>query len=171
MNDFTGGLAYTVTSLDMGIETATSGGITQNSITVNIYSNHGSAFPGGDWQSNLVGTSGPIAIPDQALTFPVNIPISATVEAGALELVLEVVGADGQGLGNLMFIGANSAPETGLSYVSAADCGINDPMPTGDVGFPNSALGVFRERWLRRRRQSDPYGNGYANRDTGRVCD
>src|SRR6266850_4874470 len=115
MNEFTGGLAYNVTSLDMGIETATSGGITLNSITVNIYANHGSPFPGGDWQSNLVGTSGPIDIPDQSLTFPVNIPVTATVEAGALELVLEVVGADGQGLGNLMFIGANSSPETGLS--------------------------------------------------------
>ena len=138
MNEFTGGLAYTTTSLDMGIETATSGGITLNSITVNIYANHGSPFPGGDWQSNLVGTSGPIDIPDQSLTFPVNIPVTATVEAGALELVLEVVGADGQGLGNLMFIGANSSAETGLSYVSAVDCGITDPTPTGDVGFPDT---------------------------------
>jgi hypothetical protein len=138
MNDFTGGLAYTTTSLDMGVELAVSGGVTLNSVTVNIYSNHGSPFPGGDWQSNLVGTSGPVDIPDQQLTFPVNIPVTATVEAGALEMVLEVVGADGQGLGNEIFIGANSDPETGLSYVSAADCGIFDPIPTGDVGFPNT---------------------------------
>ena len=72
------------------------------------------------------------------LTFPVNVPITADVGAGTLELVLEVVTADGQGLGNEIFIGANSAAETGISYISAADCGLTDPTPVGDIGFPNS---------------------------------
>jgi hypothetical protein len=137
MNEFTGGAEYDTTSVDIGVELAVSSG-GGNTVTVNFYANHGSAFPGGDWQSNPIGTSGPINVPDQQLTFPVNIPITATVAAGTLELVMEVVTADGQGLGNEIFIGANSAPETGLSYVSAADCGLTVPTPTGDIGFPNT---------------------------------
>ena len=41
------------------------------------------------------------------------------------------------GVGNLFFIGSNPDPETGPSYLSAADCGIPDPTPTGDLGFPD----------------------------------
>ena len=137
MGTFTGGAEYDVSSIDMGVELAVSSG-GGNTVTVNIYANHGAPFPGGDWQSNLVGTSGPINIPDQQLTFPVNIPITANVAAGTLELVLEVITADGQGLGNEIFIGANSAAETGPSYISAADCGVTVPTPVGDLGFPNT---------------------------------
>ena len=138
MNEFTGGQEYDVTSVDIAIESAVSGGIQLNSVTVNIYANHGDAFPGWDWQSNLVATSGPVEVPDQQLTFPVNIPISAAVATGTLELVLEVIGADGQGLGNFLLVGANSQPETGLSYISAVDCDTPDPVPVGDIGFPNT---------------------------------
>jgi hypothetical protein len=90
----------------------------------------------GDWQSNLIATSGELNIPDQADTI-FNQPISATVPAGTLELVMEVTTPDGTTVGNLFFIGSNADPETGLSYLSAADCGVNDPTPTGDLGFPD----------------------------------
>jgi hypothetical protein len=138
MNEFTGGIAYNVTSVDIGIELAQSGNGQGQPLTVNLYANHGLPFPGGDWQSNLIGTSGSINIPDEQLVFPVNIPITATVAAGTLELVMEVMTPDGTANTDLIFIGANSQAETGLSYVSAPACSINDPTPTGDLGFPNT---------------------------------
>src|SRR5581483_9668523 len=44
---------------------------------------------------------------------------------------------DGTVVGNLFFIGSNTDPETGTSYLNAADCGGPDPTPTGDLGFPD----------------------------------
>jgi len=136
MNTFTGGLAYNITQVQFGIEQATSGTGTGQPLTVNLYANHGSPFPGGDWQSNLIATSGSVNIPDQSGTIFTQ-AITATVAAGTLELVMEVTTPDGTAVGNLFFVGSNPDPETGLSYLSAADCGVNDPTPTGDLGFPN----------------------------------
>ena len=50
---------------------------------------------------------------------------------------MEVMNPDGVAAGNMFFIGSNASAETGPSYLSAADCGIPDPTPTGDIGFPN----------------------------------
>ena len=58
MNTFTGGSRYDITSVSFGIEQATSGTGTGQPLTVNLYANHGSPFPGGDWQSNLIGYFG-----------------------------------------------------------------------------------------------------------------
>ena len=69
MSTFTGGLEYDITSVTFGIEQATSGTGTGQPLTVNLYANHGAPFPGGDWQSNLIATSGPINIPDQSLHY------------------------------------------------------------------------------------------------------
>jgi hypothetical protein len=136
MSTFTGGLEYDVTSVSFGIEQATSGTGTGQPVTVNLYANHGTPFPGGDWQSNMIASSGPINIPDQTQTI-FSQPITATVPAGTLELVMEVTNPDGSSLGNAFFIGSNASPETGPSYLSAVACGINDPTPVGDIGFPN----------------------------------
>ena len=136
MNTFTGGADYLVTSVSFGIELATSGTGTGQPLTVNLYANHGSPFPGGDWQSNLIATSGEINIPDQADTV-FNVPLTVTAPGSALELVMEVTTPDGTAVGNLLFIGSNPDPETGLSYLEAADCGVNTPTPTGDIGFPD----------------------------------
>jgi N-acetylneuraminic acid mutarotase len=136
MNEFTGGLEYDVTSVSFGIESATSGTGTGQPLTVNLYANHGSPFPAGDWQSNLIGTTGELNIPDQTNSiFEAN--LSAVVPAGTLELVMEVMTPDGTVVGNLFFIGSNTDPETGTSYLSAVDCGVPDPTPTGDLGFPD----------------------------------
>jgi N-acetylneuraminic acid mutarotase len=135
MADFTGGQDYIITSVSFGVELAQSGTGTGQPLTVNLYANHGSPFPGGDWQSNLIATSGEINIPDQSLTI-FNVPLSATAPGSALELVMEVTTPDGTVVGNLFFIGSNPDPETGTSYLSAADCGITDPTPVGDIGFP-----------------------------------
>ena len=136
MNTFTGGQAYDITSVSFGIELAASGSGAGQPLTVNLYANHGSPFPGGDWQSNLLASSGSINIPDQADTI-FSVPLAATVPAGTLELVMEVTTPDGEAVGNLFFIGSNPDPETGPSYLSAAACGLPDPTPTADIGFPD----------------------------------
>jgi hypothetical protein len=125
-----------VTSVTFGIEQATSGSGTGQPLTVNLYANHGAPFPGGDWQSNLIATSGQVNIPDQSLTI-FSQSITATVAAGTLELVMEVMTPDGVAAGNDFFVGSNASAETAPSYLSAADCGLPDPTPTGDIGFPD----------------------------------
>jgi hypothetical protein len=136
MNTFTGGREYDVISVSFGIEQATSGSGTGQPLTVNLYANHGAPFPGGDWQSNLIASSGSINIPDQSQTI-FNQSITATVAAGTLELVMEITNSDGTDIGNAFFVGSNTDPETGTSYLSAVDCQLNDPTPTADIGFPN----------------------------------
>jgi subtilisin family serine protease len=134
MSTFTGGLEYDITSVSFGIEQATSGSGTGQPLTVNLYANSGAPFPGGTL--TLLGSSGEINIPDQSLSI-FDLPIAATVPAGTLELVMEVTTPDGVAAGNDFFVGSNASPETGPSYLSAADCGIPDPVTTGDIGFPN----------------------------------
>jgi hypothetical protein len=127
MATFTGGQAYNITSVEFGIEQASAFEGTQP-ITVNLYTNNGAPFPGGDWQSNLLATSGELSIPDQKGTI-FNVPITATVPAGTLELVMEVMAPDtGRNL-TFFIIGSNPDPETGLSYLSAPDCGNPVPSP------------------------------------------
>ena len=151
---------FDVTSVDIGIEEAISGlggkgakkstSISRNSkngkgktgspsgggpgqqITVNLYTNSGGAFPGG--MRSLIATQD-FNIPDQVLTV-VNLPIAALVPAGS-ELVVEVFSPDGFEAGNAFFIGSNDAGETGPSYLSAPDCGIPNPIPLADAGFPD----------------------------------
>ena len=132
MNTFTGGLPYNITSIEFGIEAATSGSGTGQPITVNLYANHGSPFPAGDWASNLLGSSGSINVPDQSGAI-FNVPISVSVPAGTLELVMEVMNPDGVAAGNNFFIGSNTAAETGTSYLSSVPCGLPDPTPTDGI--------------------------------------
>ena len=135
MATFTGGQAYDITSVEFGIEQASAFEGTQP-ITVNLYINNGAPFPGGDWQSNLLATSGELGIPDQEGTI-FNVPITATVPAGTLELVMEVMAPDtGRNL-TFFIIGSNPDPETGPSYLSAPDCGNPDPVATRCIGFPD----------------------------------
>jgi hypothetical protein len=136
MNTFTGGQAYDITSVEFGIEQALSLFGTDQPLTVNLYINHGSPFPGGDWQSNLLVTSGEIRIPNQEDTI-FNVPLTATVPAGTLELVMEVLSPDQTAEHNFFIIGSNPDPETGPSYLSAPDCGNPDPVATRCIGFPD----------------------------------
>jgi hypothetical protein len=136
MNTFTGGQAYDVTSVEFGIEQALSLFGTDQPLTVNLYINHGSSFPGGDWQSNLLASSGEIRIPNQEDTL-FNVPLTTTVPAGTLELVMEVLSPDQTVEHNFFIIGSNPDPETGPSYLSAPDCGNPDPVATRCIGFPD----------------------------------
>ena len=136
MDTFTGGQAYDITSVEFGIEQALSLFGTDQPLTVNLYANHGSPFPLGDWQSNLLASSGEIRIPNQEFTI-FNVPLTATVPAGTLELVMEVLSPDQTVEHNFFIIGSNPDPETGPSYLSAPDCGNPDPVATRCIGFPD----------------------------------
>jgi hypothetical protein len=136
MNTFTGGQAYDITSIEFGIEQALSLFGTDQPLTVNLYANHGSPFPGGDWQSNLLASSGEIRIPNQENTI-FNVPLTATVPAGTLELVMEVLSPDQTAEHNFFIIGSNPDAETGPSYLSAPDCGNPEPVATRCIGFPD----------------------------------
>src|SRR5919197_619159 len=136
MNEFTSGQAYDITSVEFGIEQALSLFGPDQPLTVNLYINHAAPFPGGDWQSNLLATSGEIRVPNQEFTI-FNVPITATVPTGTLELVMEVMSPDQTAAHNFFIIGSNVEPETGPSYLSAPDCGNLEPVPTRCIGFPD----------------------------------
>ena len=42
--------------------------------------------------------------------------------------------------GNSLFVGSNPFGQTGFTYLAAADCNIIDPVPTGDLNFPDMHL-------------------------------
>ncbi len=136
INEFTGGQAYDITSVEFGIEQALSLFGQDQPLTVNLYTNHGAPFPGGDWQSNLLVTSGEIRVPNQEFTI-FNVPITVTLPVGTLELVIEVLSPDQTVAHNFFIIGSNPAPETGPSYLSAPDCGNPEPVATRCIGFPD----------------------------------
>jgi hypothetical protein len=150
--------AFDVQSVDIGIEDAISGGVTNaqaprgiskkkkgksigaapqgsgQPMTVNIYTSS-TAFPAGFPGSlTLIGTT-TTNVADQSGTI-LNVPITGTAPAGS-QLVVEIFTPDGTATGNLIFIGSNAAAETGPSYLSAADCGITTPTTTAAIGFPD----------------------------------
>jgi hypothetical protein len=102
-------------------------------LTVRLYTNNGGAFPGGS-RTQIATTS--ITVMDQTQTI-LNVPLTASVPAGTSELVMEVFTPSGQAAGNSFFIGSNTAPQTGPSYVSASVCGNADPTDTANIGRPD----------------------------------
>jgi hypothetical protein len=136
MNEFTCGQAYNITSVEFGIEQALSLFGNDQPLTVNLYTNHGVPFPGGDWQSNLLATSGAIHVPNQDFTIFI-VPITATIPVGTLELIMEVLSPDQTTDHNFFIIGSNASPETGPSYLSAPDCDNPEPVATRCIGFPD----------------------------------
>ncbi len=98
---------FNVCSVEIGVEQATSGAGQGGSqpITVNLYTSD-QAFPTGFPGSlTLIGTSA-TTVADQALTL-VNFPVTGLAVAGS-QLVVEIFTPNGQGVGNLFFIGSNT---------------------------------------------------------------
>jgi hypothetical protein len=122
--------------VDIGIESASAnngGGGTQP-VTVRLYTSN-QPFPTGFPGSLTMIGSATVNVADQSGTI-LNIPVTGTAPPGS-QLVVEFFTPDGTVAGNLIFIGSNAAPETGPSYLSAADCGVTTPTPTASLGFPN----------------------------------
>lgn len=129
----TGG--FDVTNVQVGIETAAGAGGSQPA-TVNLYT-WDSTTPFTFANFVLVGTAD-TAINDQAATI-LDIPVTGSAPAGTY-LVVEFFTPDGQADGHSLFVGSNAMGQTDYTYLTAADCGVTDPTPTGDIGFPNMHL-------------------------------
>lgn len=67
----------------------------------------------------------------------VQVPVSGTAPAGST-LVVEVEVPDVKPGG--VFLGANPAGQTARSYLRAGACGIPEPAPTAELGFPDMQL-------------------------------
>ncbi len=136
MASFVGaGNGYTISSVSFGIETADASGADQP-ITVRLYIQNGIPFPG---ITRTQIASATVNVVDQQLTI-LTVPITAFVPAGTDQLVMEVNSPDGRPGMNVFRIGSNTDPQTGLSYISAPDCGLNTPTDLSTIGFPNMHL-------------------------------
>jgi hypothetical protein len=125
---------FTINSVTFGIELANAAGTgTTQPVTVRVYTSAG-AFPGG---VRTLVASQTYNIPDQTLSlFTATLAAAPTVAANAI-LVLEIFTPDGQAAGHSFFIGSNALPETAPSYLSAAACGVPNPVTVASLGFPN----------------------------------
>ncbi len=131
MTTFTALAQYDVTSVSFGVESANQ----TQPVTLRLYAQTGGEFPTG--LRSQIGTTTINVTSSQSGTV-VTTPLVATVPAGTSELVMEVFTPNGQAAGNLFFLGSNSSPETGPSYLSAFDCGmITTPRTTTSLGYPN----------------------------------
>ena len=133
MNTFAGGQAYNVSSISFGVEHAESGSGGGQTVIVNVYANSGLPFPAGTLAA--LGSVQTI-LADQSGTI-VNLPLSAAVPAGTLELVMEVHVPDGRTTHDAFHIGSNAAGQTGPSYQSAVSCAVSSPTDLATLGFPN----------------------------------
>ena len=110
-----------------------SGTGTTQPVTVRIHTSAG-AFPGG---VRTLVASQTYNIPDQTLSlYTATLTTAPTVAANAI-LVLEIFTPSGQVAGHSFFIGSNALAETAPSYLSAAACGVPNPVTVGSLGFPN----------------------------------
>ena len=66
-----------------------------------------------------------------------SVPIEpATVVEPGSTLVVEVHAPDGTMGASSFFIGANKMGESAPGYLRAPDCGLAEPTPYVDIGFP-----------------------------------
>ena len=135
LSDFGIAGGFDVTDVEVGIESAVGANGTQPA-TVNLYT-WDSADPFTYANFALIA-SVDVSVPDAALT-KMMYPIVAAVPAGST-LVAEFFSPDGVTAGNTLFIGSNANGQTDDSFLAAPDCGLNDPLPTSAIGFPDMMI-------------------------------
>jgi hypothetical protein len=125
---------FSVSSVDIGLEAVISGTGGPQPISVRLYTIPNAAsllFA----NLTLIGIAN-LNIPPQSLTL-LHVPVVGVVPNSAThDLVVEVFTPDGQAVGNLIWVGSNSLPETAPTYIAAAGCEITEPTPLGAIGFP-----------------------------------
>jgi hypothetical protein len=130
--NFIPGNSLAVTSVDIGVQSVTTGA---KSVTVNLWSSS-AAFPAGFPNSlSLLGTAmASIAVQSGTI---VNIPVTGTAQAGSqLVVEIKVPGYPAVGNASQFVIGSNAAAENGPSYVSSEN-GSPTPLTTTQFGLPN----------------------------------
>jgi len=129
---------FSVCSVTIGVEEATSGGGSQP-ITINLYTSD-PAFP--DGALTLIGTTSS-TVADQTLSLD-SFAVSGTARAGS-QLVVEIFTPNGHEAGNRFFIGSNPDAESAPSYISATDCGFPTPVPTAEILHPDMHIVITVE--------------------------
>lgn len=128
---------FELTSVDVGVETATGNGGTQP-IEIRAYSiPNASTLTFGNL--TMVGSIA-TTIADTSETLENFVVSAAGVNPSTHDLVVEVFTPEGQTNGHSFFIGSNDLGEIAPSYLAAADCGITEPTTTGTIGFPNMQI-------------------------------
>ncbi|RIQ24367.1 S8 family serine peptidase [Jiangella rhizosphaerae] len=121
--------AFDVSEVTFGLQLVTP----QADLTVNLYT-----LDGPFEYVNLTRLASETVTVEDAAETLVSVPVSARVPAGAT-LVLEVAAPDLLNVGAVV-PGANSAGQTGPSYISADDCGAPNPVTMESLGFPDAHL-------------------------------
>jgi len=127
--------SFSVTSVDVGIESAAAGSGGAQPIEIRLYR---IATGNPLLLGNLVPVGSLITTVADASLAVVNFPVtSSAVNAQTSDLVVEVFTPDGQAAGHSFFIGSNDSGQTAPSWLRAPDCGAAEPVATADVGAPD----------------------------------
>jgi hypothetical protein len=124
-----------ITSVDVSVE-QTSGA---PDVTVTLYTlPHGVSVDTIDITQLAQIGQATVPSPANASLVSMNVPVAGVVaDTTANDLVVEVSTDDGTTEGTAFYIGSTPSPETHPSFLSSAGCGITDPTPTADIGFPD----------------------------------
>lgn len=134
--------AYTVTSVNFGVETLLTAAAGSHPIKVSLYATT-AAFPAGF--ATLTGytlvTEQSFNVPDQEAVSTFTANITGTIPAGS-NLVVELSYL-GDTTGNtILFIGSNDDGETGPTYIKSTGCGIEAPTLVSGVAPPGSVMNL-----------------------------
>jgi subtilisin family serine protease len=122
---------FNVTSVSFGVESAT---VTQP-MTVKLYTLEGSAVVYDNM--TLIGST-VTTLQAQQLSM-VSVPVEGTAPAGST-LVVELDSPNLQDIGGFFFPGSNNLGQTSSTYLRSETCGVNQPTPTEQIGFPGMHL-------------------------------
>ncbi len=131
LSDYAINYDYKITKFQFGVESAN----TDFTVQAGIWKLNSGTYP-----------TGPVTLLDA-----VDVPVSAANNLGLVDtgtdlnvvvpngstFVAEIF-HDGNGLGQLFYMGANSGAQTGNSYLKSAGCSVNSPVTTQAIGFPNA---------------------------------
>ncbi len=128
---------FTVNRIDFAVESYTPG-TGSYFVDVQVFSNSGGTFPAGTL--TLLGSQSVEILSGQVGTVvPVTLSTPVAVTTPQMIIALKVNNAQtgSGGNGAVFFPGSNGSGQSGLTYISAASCGITSPTSMNALGFPN----------------------------------
>lgn len=129
--------AFTATRVDFGVEEATAGAGTSQTVQVRVHTLNG-AFV----RANLTTIAGQtVSVNNQSLG-TVSVPLSPPgVAPAGSTIVVEVFSPDGTTIGNSFYLGSNASAETQPSYIRAPGCNsIIEPATFASLSQPQVHL-------------------------------
>ncbi|KAB2889495.1 MAG: hypothetical protein F9K40_19775 [Kofleriaceae bacterium] len=149
LSDFGVVRPFTAQRIDFGVESADAEVGTSQTVQVRLYTLNGTFIT-----TNLTSVAGQLVTVNDTtagIVLPVALspaPVIQPTETLVAELFVPDSDADGNGAGNIFFIGSNTTAETGPSYIRAPDCAITQPATVDSINFPDmhvvlTVTGVF----------------------------